>query len=57
MLNNDVFNGWLVWAQNETMQTGDIEDVSVDVYTMNGQKINFKVSPTLQTNDLLEVSK
>ena len=55
VLNNDVFNGWLVWAQNETQCTGSIEDVNVDVYTMSGQKLCFNVSPTIQTNYLLEV--
>ncbi|KAB7498647.1 Sorting nexin-17 [Armadillidium nasatum] len=54
VLNSDIFNGWLVWAQNETQHINGMEEVVLDVYLMNGQKFNFKVSPTLQTNDLLE---
>ncbi|RXG59858.1 Sorting nexin-17 [Armadillidium vulgare] len=54
VLNSDIFNGWLVWAQNETQHINGMEEVVLDVYLMNGQKFTFKVSPTLQTNDLLE---
>ena len=56
VVNNDVFNGFLVWAQNETHRPdGGPEEVTLDVYLMNGQKIPIKVPATLQTNDLLEV--
>lgn len=46
-----------MWAQNETQHINGMEEVVLDVYLMNGQKFTFKVSPTLQTNDLLEVSR
>lgn len=56
MLNNDVFNGFLVSAQNETQRAGGGQDeVPIDIYMMSGQKVTLSVPPTLQTDDLLEV--
>ncbi|XP_076039962.1 sorting nexin-17-like [Oratosquilla oratoria] len=54
VLNNDVFNGFLVSAQNETQRSGGPEEVMLDVFLMNGQKITLKVPATLQTDDVLE---
>ncbi|XP_069980292.1 sorting nexin-17 [Penaeus vannamei] len=55
VLNNDVFNGFLVSAQNETQRAGGSQDeVLIDIYLMNGQKITLSVPATLQTDDLLE---
>ncbi|CAL4091031.1 unnamed protein product, partial [Meganyctiphanes norvegica] len=55
VLNNDVFNGFLVSAQNETQRgVGGAEEVPIDVYMMSGIKITLRVPPTLQTDDLLE---
>lgn len=56
MLNSDVFNGFLVSAQNETQRVGGWQDeVPIDVYLMSGQKVTLSVPATLQTDDLLEV--
>ena len=45
-----------MWAQNETQQAnGGLDEVSLEVFLMNGQKIILQVVPTLQTNDVLEV--
>nr|XP_045616119.1 sorting nexin-17-like [Procambarus clarkii] len=55
VLNNDVFNGFLVSAQNETQRAGGGQDeVPIDIYMMSGQKVTLSVPPTLQTDDLLE---
>lgn len=56
VLNNDVFNGFLVSAQNETQRAGGgQDDVPIDIYMMSGQKVTLRVPATLQTDDLLEV--
>lgn len=56
VLNSDVFNGFLVSAQNETQRVGGWQDeVPIDVYLMSGQKVTLSVPATLQTDDLLEV--
>lgn len=56
VLNSDVFNGFLVSAQNETQRVGGWQDeVPIDVYLMSGQKVTLNVPATLQTDDLLEV--
>ncbi|XP_042240222.1 sorting nexin-17-like isoform X2 [Homarus americanus] len=55
VLNNDVFNGFLVSAQNETQRVGGGQDeVPIDIYMMSGQKVTLSVPATLQTDDLLE---
>ncbi|XP_071518793.1 sorting nexin-17-like isoform X2 [Panulirus ornatus] len=55
VLNNDVFNGFLVSAQNETQRAGGgQDDVPIDIYMMSGQKVTLNVPATLQTDDLLE---
>lgn len=56
MLNNDVFNGFLVFAQNETQRAGGGQDeVPIDIYLTSGQKVTLTIPATLQTDDLLEV--
>ncbi|XP_066962036.1 sorting nexin-17-like isoform X1 [Macrobrachium rosenbergii] len=55
VLNNDVFNGFLVSAQNETQRAGGGQDeVQIDIYMMSGQKVTLSIPATLQTDDLLE---
>ncbi|KAK3887262.1 hypothetical protein Pcinc_008617 [Petrolisthes cinctipes] len=55
VLNSDVFNGFLVSAQNETQRVGGWQDeVPIDVYLMSGQKATLSIPATLQTDDLLE---
>ncbi|KAK7068085.1 Sorting nexin-17 [Halocaridina rubra] len=55
VLNNDVFNGFLVSAQNETQRAGGGQDeVQIEIYMMSGQKVTLSVPATLQTDDLLE---
>lgn len=56
VLNNDVFNGFLVFAQNETQRAGGGQDeVPIDIYLTSGQKVTLTIPATLQTDDLLEV--
>ncbi|XP_045116632.1 sorting nexin-17-like [Portunus trituberculatus] len=55
VLNNDVFNGFLVFAQNETQRAGGGQDeVPIDIYLTSGQKVTLTIPATLQTDDLLE---
>ncbi|XP_052225977.1 sorting nexin-17-like isoform X2 [Dreissena polymorpha] len=51
--NSDVFNQFLLTAQQET-QKEQSENVSLDVYLMNGHKISIGVVSTDQTEDVLE---
>ncbi|XP_033727766.1 sorting nexin-17-like [Pecten maximus] len=51
--NSDVFNGFLLSAQQETQKEAS-EDVVLDVYLMNGHKITVNIKSTDQTDDVLE---
>ncbi|XP_053382758.1 sorting nexin-17-like isoform X1 [Mercenaria mercenaria] len=51
--NSDVFNSFLLTAQQET-QKEQPENVSLDVYLMNGHKISVNIISTDQTEDVLE---
>lgn len=53
ILSDEVFNGFLLNAQQET-QNQKQEDVELDIYLMNGQKVSIKILSTLQTDDVLE---
>lgn len=51
--NSDIFNGFLLKAQQET-QKETSEAVTLDVFLMNGYKITVKIMSTDQTEDVLE---
>ncbi|VDH95971.1 sorting nexin-17 [Mytilus galloprovincialis] len=51
--NSDIFNGFLLKAQQET-QKETSEAVTLDVFLMNGYKITMKIMSTDQTEDVLE---
>ena len=56
VFSSEVFNGFLVSAQLET-QSAAPEQVTLDVYLLNNYRISVTVSSTLQTDDVLEVSR
>jgi len=51
--NSDVFNGFLLQAQQET-QKEQAENVVLDVFLMNGHKITINIVSTDQTEEVLE---
>lgn len=53
--NSDVFNGFLLSAQQET-QKEQSEAVVLDMYLMNGHKISINIMSTDQTDDVLEAA-
>ncbi|XP_006817773.2 sorting nexin-17-like, partial [Saccoglossus kowalevskii] len=53
LASSPLFNGFFLSAQQET-QRQEAEDVSVDVYLLNGHKITIKIMSTDQTDDVLE---
>ena len=52
--NSDIFNGFLLSGQQASMKTS-AEDVSLDVFLMNGHKISVGIVSTDQTDAVLEV--
>ncbi|ESO85974.1 hypothetical protein LOTGIDRAFT_235573 [Lottia gigantea] len=51
--NSDIFNGFLLNAQQETQKEAP-EKVTLNVFLMNGHKITVNINSTDQTDDVLE---
>lgn len=55
IVNGDLFKGFLLSAQKETRRELS-EDVSLDVYLMNGNKVSIEIQSTDQTAEVTEVA-
>ncbi|CAH1774725.1 unnamed protein product [Owenia fusiformis] len=51
--NSHIFNGFLLQAQQETQQEAP-ENVTLEVFLMNGHKISIDIQSTDQTDDVIE---
>lgn len=51
--NSDIFNSFLLNAQQETQKESP-ENVTLDIFLMNGHKISLNITSTDQTEDILE---